>query len=137
MEFQGSFARALFGSRVNFFQRKVVSAWCVGVTAKGAELAMSDTNVGRINVPVDVEIGDVAVFFFAHVIRHPANGQEVRRTIQRDAIVKGKPFTREHFLGNRLQPLIGDRKFAHYESIESFKRAKPPPQRPRTAETAY
>ena len=113
MEFQGSFARALFGSRVNFFQRKVVSAWRVGVTAKGAELAMSDTNVGRINVPVDVEIGDVAVLFFAHVIREPADRQQVRRAIQRAAVVKRKPLAGENFVCNRLQPLIGDRKFAH------------------------
>src|SRR6266446_812219 len=137
MKFQCAFARTLFGAGVNLLERKVVRPGRVRVAAKSAELAMRHANVGRINVPVDVEIGDVAVFFLADVICEPANGQEVRRAVQRDAVVKGKPFARENFLGNRLQPLVGDREFTHSGSVESFKRAIPPPPRPRTAGTTY
>src|SRR2546430_7787602 len=107
------------------------------IAAKGAELAVSDTNVGRIDVPVDVEISHVAVFFFAHVIRQPANGKQIGRAVQRDAIIERKARAGKNGVGNRLQTLIGDRQFAHLEFVESFKRAKLLPQRPRTAGTTY
>src|SRR5207244_10899052 len=137
VELQGAFARALFRAGVNLFQGEVVGARRAGVAGKSAELAMSDTHVGRIDVAVDVEIGDFAVFFLAHVIGQPANGQQVGRTVQRDAVFYTQPPTRKHFLRNRLQALIGDGKFAHYESVKNFKRAKPLPPRPRTAGTTY
>src|SRR5207244_13122657 len=56
VELQGAFARALFRAGVNLFQGEVVGARRAGVAAKSAELAMSDTHVGRIDVAVDVEI---------------------------------------------------------------------------------
>src|SRR2546430_13395578 len=90
------------------------------IAAKGAELAVSDTNVGRIDVPVDVEISHVAVLFFAHVIRQPANGKEIGRAVQRDAIIERKPLVGKNFVRNRLQPLICNRKFTHFESIEKL-----------------
>ena len=137
VEFQCAFAGSLFGAGVNFFQRKIVCARRVGVAAKRAQFAVSDANICRIDVPVDIEIGDVAVSFLANVIREPANGEQVRRTIQADAVVKRKTLAGENFLRNRLQLQVGDREFAHSKSVESFKRAKPQPRRPRTAETIY
>ena len=74
VKFQRAFARALFRAGVNLFQREVVRARRVGVAAKSAELAVRHANVGRIDVPVDVVIRDVAVLSFAHVIRQPAHG---------------------------------------------------------------
>src|SRR5882762_1542942 len=137
VEFQRAFARALFGAGINLFQGEVVRTRRAGVAAKGAELAMSDTYVRRIDVPVDIEISHVAVLFFTHVIRQPANGQQVRRAVQRDAIIDRKPLPGKNFAGNRLQPLIGDCKCADFESVEKFKRAKPQQQHPRTTETTY
>ena len=38
---------------------------------------MRDADVGRINVPVDIEIADLAVALLADVIREPANRQQI------------------------------------------------------------
>src|SRR5260370_38114510 len=98
---------------------------------------MGDENFGQIDVPIYVEIGDVPVSLLAIVIRQPADGQQVRRAVKPYAVVNAQAFACEHFLGNRLQPLVGDLKFSHFESVESFKRPKLLPQRPRTAGTTY
>ncbi len=137
VKFQRPFARALFGAGVNFFQGEVIRSRRAGIPSKRAELAMGDTNVGRIDVPIDVEIGDVPVFLLAHAICQPTNRQQVRRAVQPDAVVNAQALACQHFLGNRVQPLVGDLKFAHFEFVESFKRAKPLPQRPRTPGTTY
>ena len=49
---------------------------------------MRDTDVRWIDVTVYVEVGDAAVFFFADVIGEPADGEQVRRTVKFDAVVK-------------------------------------------------
>ena len=56
---------------------------------------------------------------FAHVIREPADGQQVRRAIQRDAVVEAQPLARQNFVGDGLQPWIGDCQFGHFESAEN------------------
>jgi hypothetical protein len=38
---------------------------------------MRHADVGRIDVTVDVEIGDVAVLFFADVVGEPADREQV------------------------------------------------------------
>jgi len=85
---------------VNFFQGEVVrppARWDRGQRRKS--LAVGDTNVGRIDVPVDVEISHVCrASFRATVIRQPANGQQIRRAVQQDAIIDRKPLAGKNFI---------------------------------------
>ena len=48
---------------------------------------MRHADVGGIDVAVDVEIADVAVALFADVIGEPADGEQVVRLEEREAVV--------------------------------------------------
>src|SRR5580704_3189836 len=72
VEFRGAFAHALLSALINFFEGKVVRAGRTGVTAKRAKLAMRHANICGIDVPVNVEIGDVTVPLLAYIVRKPA-----------------------------------------------------------------
>ena len=77
VEFGCAFANALLGALINFFEGVSVGARRVGVAAERTQLAMRHADVGRIDVTVDVEIGDVAVLFFADVVGEPADREQV------------------------------------------------------------
>src|SRR5580692_1364495 len=135
VKFRGSFPNALFRALVDFFERERVRSWRVGIATEGAEFAVRHADVRRIDVPIDVEIGDVAVALLADVVRQPAHRKKIRRTIEGDAVVHIQAFAREDFCRDGLQPLVCDGQFAHFESAETFTRAKTLPQRPRTTGT--
>ena len=113
VEFGGAFAHALFGALVDFFEREGVSAGRVGIAAEGAQLAVRDADVGGIDVAIDVEEADVAVALLAHVIGEPADGQQVGRAVERDAVFGGQALAGQHLFGDRLQPRVVDLKFGH------------------------
>src|SRR5262245_28702553 len=116
VEFGGSFADTLFGALVNLFQRKIVSAGGIGIAAEGTEFAVRNANVGGIDVAVDVVISDVAVFFLANVIGEPAYGEQVRRTVELDAIVEAETLAGENFVGYGPQTLVGEDKVAQVDN---------------------
>src|SRR6202171_6805747 len=97
VEFGGAFADALFGALVDFFECKGVSAGSVGIAAESAELAMGDANVGRVDVAIDVEVGDVAVALLADVVGEPTDGEEIGRAIERDTVGGVKALPGENF----------------------------------------
>ena len=103
VKFGGAFADALFGALPDLFEREGVGAGRVGVAAEGAELAMRHADVGRIDVPVDVEVADVAVALLANVIGEPAEREQVGRAIERDAVVEAEPLAGHHFGGDGLR----------------------------------
>ncbi len=135
VKFRCAFADALLGALVDLFKSEGVGAGSVGIAAEGAQLAMRDANVRRIDVPVDVVIGDVPVALFADVVGEPADGEKIRRTVQCDAIVHAEAFAGENFVCDGLQPYVGNGEFAHFRSAKKFKRAKPRLRRPRTTRT--
>src|SRR5580704_13090173 len=135
VKLRGAFANTLFRALVNLFKRKRVRAGRVGIAAKGAKFAMRYAHIGRIDVPVDVVIRNVAMAVLANVIRKPADRKKIGRTIQRDAVLHAQALASEYFLRDGFQPLVRDCQFAHFESAENFKRAKPLLQRPRTTGT--
>ena len=94
------------GGVPNFLQRHGVSAGRILLAAKRAQAARRHANVRVIDVPVDVEVGDVAVHPLAHVVRQPADRQNVARTVQRQRVVFRQPLLRHHLLGDSLQPRI-------------------------------
>ncbi len=113
MKLRGALAHALLRSPVNLLERVRVRAGRIRVAAKGAQLAMGNADVRGIDVAVHVVVGDVAVTLFAHVIRQPADTQQVRRTVERDAVFHRETHAGEHFLRNRLESFIGKRQFSH------------------------
>jgi hypothetical protein len=70
------------------------------------------TNVGGIDVAINVEVGYIAVFFLANMIGQPADGKQVRGAIEVDAIFKREAFARQNFVGDRLQSGVGKNQFA-------------------------
>ena len=69
---------------------------------------MRDANVRGIDVPIDVEIADVAVALLAHVIREPADRQQIVRLEEREAVFGVQAFARQNLLRDRLEPRVGD-----------------------------
>src|SRR5712664_359606 len=86
---------------------------------------MRDAYVGRIDVAIDVEKAGIAVTLLADGIRKPANGEKVRRAIERDAVLEAQALACENLVRNRLQPLVGDSKFAHCASSTDFSLCSP------------
>src|SRR4029077_1767783 len=76
--------------------------------AEGAEFAMGHADVGGINVPVDVEVADVAVALFADVVREPAQGEQIGRAVKGDAVFEAEPFAGENFGGDGFEARIVD-----------------------------
>ena len=80
---------------------------------------MRHADVGRIDVPVDVEVADVAVALLADVVGEPADGQQVGRAIEGDAVVEVEPLAGQHLVGDRLEPRVVDYRVAIASSAQS------------------
>ena len=113
MEFRRAFAHALFRALVDFLERERVRAGRIGVAAKSAQLAVRDADIRGIDVAIHVEEAGVAVQLFAHVIGEPAGGQQVRGTIQSDAVFGGQALAGENFVRDGLQLRVVDAKVGH------------------------
>src|ERR1700730_14959252 len=108
MKFRGAFTQTLFGALPDLFEGKRVSAGRLRAAAEGAELAMRHADVSWVDVPVEVEVADVAVALFADVVRQPAQGQQIGRAVKGDAVFEGEPFGGENFGGGGFKPRIVD-----------------------------
>src|SRR6185437_7655588 len=108
VEFGGAFGDALRGALKDFLEGKCVSARGIGRAAKRAEFAMRDADVCGIDVAVDVEKADVAMTLLADMIGEPAQGQEIVRFEEREAVFGGEALASEHFGRNGLEAKVGD-----------------------------
>jgi len=117
VKLRGAFPHPLRGPLVNLLEGKGVRSGSAGIAAKGAELAMGHANVRRIDVAVDVVIGHVAVPLFAHIIRKPADCQQVGRLVKRKAVVKGQALAPQHLVGDGLQARVVDGQFRHGSTL--------------------
>src|ERR1700682_4258918 len=106
MELSGASSNTLFGALVDLVKRERVRAGGIRVAAKSAEPAVRDAHVGGVDVAVDVEIAGVTVTLFTHIIREPADGQQVRRSVEHNPIVEAQPLTGQNFVGDRLQACV-------------------------------
>jgi len=111
MEFGGAFANALLRALVNFIEGIGVGPGSTGIASEGAQLAVGYADIGRVDVPIDVEVGDSAVALFSNVIGQPANRQEIRRPVQRNPVINAEAVTREYSLGDGLKPVVGNGQF--------------------------
>ena len=88
---------------------------------------MRDADIGGIDVAINVEIGDVAVFFFAHEIREPAYGEKIVGFIEREAVFSVETIAGQDFRGYWLR---GERRllagyvvsdpFTNHDSFAAF-----------------
>src|SRR5271163_317164 len=109
VEFRGAFRDAFACALPHFIQSECVGAGRIGGASKGAELAMRHADIGGIDVAIDVEIGDVAVAFFADVIREPAYSEKIVRFIEREAIGGVKALAGENLFCDGLKPRVLER----------------------------
>ena len=86
VKFRGAFGDAFARALPHFIQSEGVSAGRIERASKSAKLAMRHANICGIDVAIDVEIGDVAVAFFADVIREPAYPQKIVLFVKREAV---------------------------------------------------
>ena len=108
VEFRGAFGNAFRGARENFVERKSVSTRRIGRTPESAQLAVRHADIRRIDVPVDVEVADIAVALLAHVIREPADRQQVVRLEEREAVIGREALARQDFLSDGLEARVHD-----------------------------
>src|SRR5205814_4173412 len=106
VKFGCAFADALVGALIDFVEGISVGAGGIGIAAERAEFAVGDADVGRIDVTIDIVVGDVAVFFFAVVIGERADGGVVGRAIKLNAFVGGKAFARADVVRDEFQSLV-------------------------------
>src|SRR5579875_2247962 len=124
MKLRGALGDALRGAAPDFVQRISVRALHVFIPAKGAEFAMCAADVRRIDVPVDVEIADIAVELFADVIRQPADGQQIVRGVERQAVFGGQAFASKNFLRDGVEASVGNMQLSVHSKPFSKAREK-------------
>ena len=88
------------------FQRHRVRSGLALLPPERAQPATRHADIRRIDVPVHVEVGDVAMHPLAHCVRHPADGQNIAAAVERHAVVEAQPLARLHLRRNRPQRSI-------------------------------
>ena len=94
------------GSGPRFVERHGVCAGIVLLASEGAQTACRYTHICRIDVAVDVEVRDVAMHRFAHPVGQPADGENIRAAVKRQAIVKAQALPGKNLLCNGAQLLV-------------------------------
>ena len=88
-----------------------------------AEVAGVDADVRRVDVRVDVVVAEIAVVPLAHQVGHRAEGEQVVRRLQRQAVLEAQPLAGLDLLPDRLH----DAALAiHRDSVLSGGRARSP-----------
>ena len=114
VELGDCFGVAGSGGLERLFEGHGVGAGSVLLAAESAQAAGSDANVGRINVPVDVEIGFVAMQALADVVREPTDSKYVASLVKQESVFRGEAFAREHLVVNSYEaPVISLKGVSH------------------------
>ena len=98
VEFRDGFRPAFAGDLPGLFVRHGVAVGIADLFTEGTELALSDANVGGVDVTVDVVVSIVAVDALADDVGHVADGEDVGGAVHRHAVFKGEAFAGEDFL---------------------------------------
>jgi len=83
-----------------FFEGHGVPSGIAFGAAEGAEAAVGYTDVGGVDVAIDVEVGDVAVQAFADMIGEPAHGQHIACAVECETVFKAQALFGEDFFSN-------------------------------------
>ena len=68
-----------------------------------AEVAGVDADVGRVDVRIHVVVREVAVVSLAHQVGHRAQGEQVVRRLERQAILEAQPLAGLDLIADRIQ----------------------------------
>ncbi len=82
------------------FERHGVGARGAFAASESAEAAGGDTDIGRIDVAIDVEVRDVAMHALADRIGQPADGKHVGRVVESEAIAEAEALAGSEFAGD-------------------------------------
>src|SRR5215472_793693 len=74
------------GGSEGLFERHGVGAGRILLASGGAEAAGGDTDIGRVDVTIDVKVGFVAVQALAHGIGQPAHGENIGRAVKNGGV---------------------------------------------------
>jgi hypothetical protein len=94
------------GGFESFFKRHGVSAGRVFLAAEGTEAAGGDTDVGRIDVAIDVEVRLVPVEALADVIGEPADGEDVAGAVERKGVSGIEALAGEDLVMDRVKARV-------------------------------
>src|ERR1700727_3367078 len=72
----------------SFVERHRVWARRIFPAPEGTESTGSHAHVRGINVAIDVEICLIAMHTLAHVVGHPANGENIAGAVERNSVSK-------------------------------------------------
>src|ERR1700735_3464943 len=72
------------------FQSHGASVGLSLLSAERAKPARRHTDVRRIDVPIHVEVRDIAMHALTHQIRHPADGKDVSAAIQGKTVIEAE-----------------------------------------------
>ena len=103
VELRDGLAVALAGLGDALLDRHVVAAGLVDLLGPRAERAVHPAEVRRVQVAVDVVEREVAVARLADVVGEAAEGEQVARLEEPDAVVEGEPLPGENLVGDRRQ----------------------------------
>ena len=108
VKFGDRFAPALAGAMPHLFERHGVGFGIAHALAERAQAATGHADIGGVDVPVDVEVGQVAVHPLAHQVGQVADGQNIGRAIEGDGVVEGKALAGFHLLADGYKTRIID-----------------------------
>jgi len=110
-----------------FFQRHGVSAGSVFLAAKSTKTAGRNTDIRRVDMAINVEVGLVSVQALADVIREPADREDVPGLIKTERVVFCEALSGQHFTSYRFKPRVIGLKWVqvrHYFDDTADKPAK-------------
>src|SRR5438045_8636185 len=91
------------GGLEGFFESHGIGSRRIFFAAKGAKTASSHTNIGGIDVAIDVEICPVAMHSLADRISQPPHSQDIATAIERERVFRTEALPGNNLLRRRLK----------------------------------
>src|SRR5438552_5918206 len=87
----------------SFLESHGVGSRRVFFSAEGAQTASGNTNIGGIDMAVDVEICPVAVHSLAHGIGHPSDSEDIAAAVKGEPVLRIKALPGKNLFRDRLK----------------------------------
>ena len=91
VELRHRFGVTARGRLERLFERHRVGARLTFLPPEGAQPTGSDTYIGRINVSVHIEVGEVSMQTLANIVRQPSDGQNIAAPVELHSVLKREP----------------------------------------------
>ena len=94
---------ALAGAFPDVFERHLIGGGVTLLAPEGAELAGGDADVGRVDVPIDVVVGRIAVQTLAHDVSQVTETKQIVGAVEREAVVETEALLSGHLVCDRAE----------------------------------